>query len=103
MQCPISNSPTQALSLMHLGADVEAYWPGNGYRFRPVPVVSAWGRAAALPPKCPVKECIYDWWKAPGPETLPCSAFVHISESFYFRASPVTHALSLYPFAIVRS
>lgn len=54
--------------LLHKGVDIEGYNPIHAYRWRPLPVVAAWSRSAALQPSVPISHAIFYWFRAPRPE-----------------------------------
>ncbi len=54
---------------MHPGAEIAAYCPIHQWRFRPIPVVAAFSRAAALPPMVQGKDAIWHWFTDARPDS----------------------------------
>ena len=60
---------------MHKGVGIEGYNPVHAYRWRPLPVITAWSRTAALEPRVPPPEAIFYWFRAARPEHHAMVAF----------------------------
>ena len=56
--------------LLHPGAEISASCPIHEWRFRPIPVVAAFSRAAALEPMVPSKDAIWHWFTDARPDRV---------------------------------